>query len=119
MGEMITERSGVLNIGVEGVMLMGALAAALGSYFNGSPWLGLLIAGVVGYVSRLVVLIYRDHTAQQPIHNRLAIYVLCVGLLDIYAAKLSLNMAVILHGEYIAEFAHGFSGKCPGIGSQF
>jgi simple sugar transport system permease protein len=40
MGEMLTERSGVLNIGVEGTMLVGALAGALGSYFSGSPWIG-------------------------------------------------------------------------------
>ncbi len=44
IGECIVERAGVLNIGVEGMMLAGALAAVLGSYATHSPWLGLLAA---------------------------------------------------------------------------
>jgi len=45
-GEMITERSGVINLGVEGAMLSGALAAAMGSAAGG-PWLGVL-TGILG-----------------------------------------------------------------------
>jgi ABC-type uncharacterized transport system permease subunit len=42
-GELINERAGVINLGVEGAMLGGALAAALGSVAGG-PWLGMLAA---------------------------------------------------------------------------
>lgn len=41
VGECLAERAGVINIGVEGEMLVGALAAVVGSYFTGCPWLGL------------------------------------------------------------------------------
>ena len=47
-GELIAERSGVINLGIEGAMLAGALAAAIGSAAGG-PWAGLaagLAAGV-------------------------------------------------------------------------
>jgi ABC-type uncharacterized transport system permease subunit len=44
IGEAISERAGVLNIGLEGMMLTGALAGVLGSHWTGSAWLGLLIA---------------------------------------------------------------------------
>lgn len=48
LGEIFTEKSGVLNLGVEGAMILGALAGFLVSKFTGSPVLGFLAAGVVG-----------------------------------------------------------------------
>jgi general nucleoside transport system permease protein len=45
-GELVSERAGVLNMSVEGMMLMGAFAGALTSWATGSPMLGLLM-GVV------------------------------------------------------------------------
>ena len=46
LGELFAERAGVLNIGIEGVILWGALAAFLGSSALGSPWLGLCAAAL-------------------------------------------------------------------------
>jgi len=54
MGELVAERSGVLNMGIEGMMLVGACLAALGSYFSGSPWVGLLAAAVAGVIMALI-----------------------------------------------------------------
>lgn len=48
-GETITERAGVINLGVEGMMLAGALAAALGATASG-PWTGVLLAVAAGMV---------------------------------------------------------------------
>jgi general nucleoside transport system permease protein len=48
LGETITERSGVLNIGIEGLMIVGALAGFMGAYYSGSPWIGALCALVAG-----------------------------------------------------------------------
>jgi len=50
VGECVTERAGVLNIGVEGLMLVGAFASVLASYASGSPWIGLL-AGAAAAVA--------------------------------------------------------------------
>lgn len=47
IGELVSERAGVLNLGLEGMMLSGAFTAVLGSLLTGSPWLGAL-AGVSG-----------------------------------------------------------------------
>ncbi len=46
-GETITERAGIINLGLEGMMLSGALASALGASSAG-PWTGLLWAGLAG-----------------------------------------------------------------------
>lgn len=47
-GELVAERSGVLNLGVEGMMLMGAVAAFATAYTTGSPFLGVLAGAGAG-----------------------------------------------------------------------
>src|ERR1700719_2625437 len=48
LGECITERSGRINLGLEGNLVMGAMCAYATSYLTGSPWLGVLAAGLSG-----------------------------------------------------------------------
>lgn len=48
IGELVVERSGVLNLGVEGMMIMGAVSAFGAALLTGSPWIGVLVAIVVG-----------------------------------------------------------------------
>jgi len=48
LGECITERSGRINLGLEGTLVMGAMCAYGTSFLTGSPWLGVLAAGVAG-----------------------------------------------------------------------
>src|SRR5260370_10180889 len=48
LGECITERSGRINLGLEGTLVMGAMSAYGISYLSCSPWLGLLAAGITG-----------------------------------------------------------------------
>jgi len=50
LGEMMTEKGGVLNLGVEGMMSIAALAAYFVSLTTGSPWLGFLAGGMAGMV---------------------------------------------------------------------
>jgi general nucleoside transport system permease protein len=48
LGETFAEQSGVLNVGIEGTMLLGALASFLASYYTGMIWTSLLLAALVG-----------------------------------------------------------------------
>ena len=48
LGEMFSERAGVLNLGIEGIMLIAAMAGFSGAYFSGSLWVGVLAAVAVG-----------------------------------------------------------------------
>ncbi|MEF2073014.1 ABC transporter permease [Consotaella sp. CSK11QG-6] len=55
LGELYCERSGVLNLGIEGTMLLGAMAGFTGAYFTGSLWLGVAAALAVGMVAGLLM----------------------------------------------------------------
>src|SRR3990172_5108734 len=54
LGGLMCERAGVLNIGLEGLMLGGALTAYLVALKTGSPWLGLLAGALAGLVTALL-----------------------------------------------------------------
>ncbi|SCX77376.1 ABC transporter permease [Rhizobium sp. NFACC06-2] len=53
-GELVTERSGVLNLGVEGMMIMGAVCAFAAAHMTGSPYLGILAGIASGAVFSLL-----------------------------------------------------------------
>src|SRR5581483_1180536 len=54
IGELLAERAGVLNLGVEGMMLMGAVAAYGTAAATGDPWLGLLVGMLAGGILSLL-----------------------------------------------------------------
>lgn len=54
LGELVSEKSGVLNLGVEGMMLVGALSGFTVANISGSPWLGLLAGVLCGGLYSLI-----------------------------------------------------------------
>ncbi|CTQ33509.1 ABC transporter permease [Jannaschia rubra] len=54
IGEMVVEKSGVLNLGVEGMMIMGAVTGFIAAIETGSPWAGFLAAAAGGAVVALL-----------------------------------------------------------------
>ncbi len=48
LGECLTEKSGRINLGLEGVLVLSAMAAFGGAYLSGSPWTGVLVGAVAG-----------------------------------------------------------------------
>jgi simple sugar transport system permease protein len=55
LGGLITQRAGIWNIGLEGFMLVGAFAGVVGSYYSGSPWIGLGSAILAGAALALLM----------------------------------------------------------------
>lgn len=54
LGECITEKSGRINLGLEGILVFGAMSGYGVSYLTGSPWLGVLAAGGCGVILGLL-----------------------------------------------------------------
>ena len=79
-GEVVTERSGVVNVGIEGVMLMGAFLSVYGSAVSGSPWGGLACAVACGVVFGAIHAFFAIRLHAEQIVTGIAIVILCLGL---------------------------------------
>lgn len=54
LGELITERAGIINLGVEGIMLVGAVSGFMAAVTTGNPWIGLLASMLAGGAVALI-----------------------------------------------------------------
>jgi len=77
IGAVICERSGIVNIAMEGIMIMGAFFAAVGALMTGNPWIGLLMGVVAGGVFSLLhavatISFHLDHVVSGAVMNILA-----------------------------------------------
>jgi len=80
LGEAIAERSGVLNLGVEGMMAVGAVCGYIGAVSTGSPWLGLLIGALAGAVAAGVHAVVAVGLGADQVVSGLALTILGLGL---------------------------------------
>jgi general nucleoside transport system permease protein len=80
MGGMFSERSGVINIALEGMMLMGSFGAAVGTYVTHSPWIGLACGMGAGMSIAAVYGLFVIRFRANQIVAGMAINMLALGL---------------------------------------
>lgn len=88
IGEMLGQRSGVLNLGVEGQMLMGAFAAFYVTYVTGNLGWGLIAALAVGALMGLAMAFVTVHLQAQQGISGIGFYLFGLGLSDLLFQKL-------------------------------
>jgi len=88
IGEIFAERSGVLNLGIEGMMLMGAVSAYGVAFATGNPWLGLGVAVVVGGLMALLHGVVTISLRADQVVSGLALTFLGSGLSAVLGAPL-------------------------------
>lgn len=79
LGELITEKSGVLNLGVEGMMLVGAVAGFAGTVATGNPWIGILAGMAAGAAMALIFAILTLQLMANQVASGLALTLFGVG----------------------------------------
>ncbi|APG10333.1 ABC transporter permease [Bradyrhizobium japonicum] len=85
-GELVTERSGVLNLGVEGMMIVGAACGFAGAWLTGSIFIGALFGIVTGTLMSLVFALMALGLAVNQVATGLALTILGVGLSGLIGA---------------------------------
>ena len=83
LGGMYSERSGIINIALEGKMLIGAFVAVAVSYFTESPWLGILGAMIVGGLVGLLHAWLSIDLKANHVVSATAINITAVGLTNV------------------------------------
>lgn len=80
IGEILSERAGILNLGVEGMMLLGAMAGFGTALATGNPWLGLLVAMLAGGALSLAHGLVTIHFQADQVVSGLSLTFLGTGL---------------------------------------
>lgn len=115
IGELYAERSGVLNLGVEGMMLIGAMSAFSVAIATGNPWLGVLVAMLAaGLISQIHAFISVTLQADQVVSG-LALTFLGAGISVVLGEGLSKAGAVSL----LPNFSIPLLTQIPYIGPIF
>jgi simple sugar transport system permease protein len=103
LGEIYTERSGILNLGVEGIMMMGAATGFAASYHLGSAWLGLAAAIVVGMLLALLHAFLSITMRAEQVVSGLALTTFGIGLATFMGLRLGPNGQALI-GQQAAAF---------------
>jgi len=120
-GEIITERSGILNLGIEGVMALGAVVAFIVTITTGQPWLGVLAAIAAGMAISIIHAFASITLQANQVVSGLALTMLGLGLSGMlgkpYVGKpLSIKMNDIVI-PYLSDIP--YVGKVLFIGGPF
>jgi general nucleoside transport system permease protein len=108
-GGVVSERAGLIGLGLEGYMLGGAFCAALASYYSGSPWIGLLGALAGGAALALLYALTAIRYRADQVVVGIAVNLLVVG-----ATRFFLRLA--FHSSANSPRVPGFGAEQSGTG---
>jgi simple sugar transport system permease protein len=101
IGGTFSERAGVVNIALEGILLNGAFACALATYYTGNPWLGIVAAVAGGAATSLIHAVVTITFKAEQIVSGLAI--------NLFAAGVTRFLLKVIFGS------SSNSGRIPGL----
>lgn len=106
LGETVSERAGVINLGTEGCMLVGALTAYAVTASTGNPWVGVLAGAVAGGLLALVHAVLVLSRGANQLATGLVVLFLGLGLTSLFGAA------------YVGRSIHAFKPfAIPGLSS--
>ena len=114
IGEILTELSGIQNLGVEGMMLVGAMAAFKTSLATGNPWIGLLVGIAAGGLLSLAHAVVTIHFQADQVVSGLSLTFLGTGLALVLGEGLTGQNAPL-----IPNFTIPLLSQIPWVGRVF
>src|ERR1041384_3101592 len=116
IGETFSQRSGVLNLGVEGQMLLGAFAAFYIAFTTGNLWLGVLTAMLVGAIMGLAMAYVTVNLHAQQGISGIGFYLFGLGMSDLLFQKLLGSVETV---QGFPKIYFPVLSKIQGIGEIF
>ncbi len=122
IGATICERSGIVNIAMEGIMIIGAFFAAMVALFTGSPWLGLLAGVAAGGIFSLLhavatITFHLDHVVSGAVMNILSFGIVRYLMVMIFGHPGTTDPIPVGLQSY--QFAIPVLSKIPVLGPVF
>jgi simple sugar transport system permease protein len=108
-GGVISERAGLIGLGLEGYMLSGAFCGAVASYYSGSPWIGLLGAMAGGVAMALLYAVTAIRFRADQVVVGIAINLLVIGLTRFF-------LRLAFHSSSNSPRVPGFGAEQSGTG---
>lgn len=119
VGTTVIEKSGVINLGVEGVMLLGAFSAVVGTYFTGNPWLGMLTACAIGAIigAGYAVLVLKFKSNQSV--SGIGFNIFAAGFTIVATRAIWRTEGMSVSVSRIDDIRVPFLADLPGVGKLF
>lgn len=119
LGELFSERAGMVNIGLDGLMAIGALVGFLVGYFTGNPWLGVAAAALAGVVVNLVYAFCTIGLMGDQIVYGMAVNILAPALASFIYKIAFANSTALVKGAAMSVIPIPFLCDIPVLGDAF
>ena len=118
LGEVLSERAGIINLGTEGVMLVGAISAFSISFFQGSDMLGIVLGAVCGGMLGVLMAFLSISLKQDQILSGLGIYFLGLGLSGFLYEAFFKNIGSTIRISGLAKLPIPLLSQIPILGTS-
>lgn len=119
LAELYSEKAGLVNIGVDGIMSIGALVGFLAGYFSGNPWLGILAGALAGILINMIYAFCTITLCAEQIVYGMALNILAPAVASfVYRLSFSDTMSLI-QGTAMKVMPIPLLSSIPFIGKVF
>jgi ABC-type uncharacterized transport system permease subunit len=105
LGELVVEKSGVLNLGVEGMMLVGAVVTVAVVLLTGNPWLAIIVAAGAGAVAALIFGFLTLSLSANQVATGLALTILGTGFSALFGQPYTGKAVPLFRSPFPPELA--------------
>ncbi|SHK27783.1 simple sugar transport system permease protein [Hathewaya proteolytica DSM 3090] len=118
LGALISDKAGVINIALEGIMLCAALAGVIFSAYTGSVWIGLLAAVICGAIIGIIIAYFSLNLRADIILTGIAVNLMASGgtVFVLYLLTQDKGASTSLHSGSLPKITLPFIDKVPVLG---